>query len=333
MLIKIFFSLIIALLVWQGLNILHIFLKRQFLIVSDEVVKRNEKLWEQCLLLTGKQVKIITTLIRNVALWWFKKKADEQLQVRKGTVLQNVVNHLNQNLSHDLQLKTINPATTGGIDIWVYLANNLNDDEQLSLERRILGLISFYDTDAEAYFLDFKADEEMFSMTGDHVARGFDCLELFETVYRRFESRLKKQEESSHNLYLIFDEWQAFLAYLEQTDKKKHKEVLSKMLMMNSMGRSLGCRILLSSQRFLLSELPGRYNFNCIISLSTSFLLAANNRQLLFPDMEKDEVVVKPRGYGYFQLEGEPVKMFRTIQVRDEERLNQRIQELFSRYS
>ena len=54
MLIKIFFSLIIALLVWQGLNILHIFLKRQFLIVSDEVVKRNEKLWEQCLLLTGK---------------------------------------------------------------------------------------------------------------------------------------------------------------------------------------------------------------------------------------------------------------------------------------
>ena len=199
--------------------------------------------------------------------------------------------------------------------------------------RRLLGLISFHDTDAEAYFLDFKADEEMFSMAGDHVARGFNCLELFETVYQRFEARLNKQEENSHNLYLIFDEWQAFLAYLEQTDKKKHKEVLSNMLMMNSMGRSLGLRIILSSQRFLMSDLPGRYNFNCIISLSTSFLMSTNNRQLLFPDMEKDEVVVKPRGYGYFQLEGESVKMFRTIQVRDEERLNQRMQELFSRYS
>ena len=199
--------------------------------------------------------------------------------------------------------------------------------------RRLLGLISFYDIDAEAYFLDFKADEEMFSMTSAHVARGFNCLELFETVYQRFEARLDKQEQNSHNLYLIFDEWQAFLAYLEQTDKKKHKEVLSKMLMMNSMGRSLGLRIILSSQRFLMSDLPGRYNFNCIISLSTSFLLSTNNRQLLFPDMEKDEVVIKPRGYGYFQLEGEPVKLFRTIQVRDEERLNQRIQELFSRYS
>ena len=173
----------------------------------------------------------------------------------------------------------------------------------------------------------------MFSMTSDHVARGFNCLELFETVYQRFEARLDKQEQNSHNLYLIFDEWQAFLAYLEQTDKKKHKDALSKMLMMNSLGRSLGLRIILSSQRFLMSDLPGRYNFNCIISLSTSFLMSTNNRQLLFPDMEKDEVVIKPRGYGYFQLEGESVKLFRTIQVRDEERLNQRMQELFSRYS
>ncbi|WP_341932061.1 hypothetical protein [Streptococcus pluranimalium] len=198
--------------------------------------------------------------------------------------------------------------------------------------RRLLGLISFYDVTAEAYFMDFKADDEMFPMTGNHIARGFDCMELFETVYRHFEARLSKTESKIHNIYLIFDEWQAFLAYLEQTDKKQHKETLSKMLMMNSMGRSLGFRIILSSQRFLMSDLPGRYNFNCIISLSTSFLKSTNNRQLLFPDMEKDEVIIKPRGYGYFQLEGEDVRLFRTIQVKHEVRLNERIQELFSRY-
>lgn len=198
--------------------------------------------------------------------------------------------------------------------------------------RRVLGLISVHDTTAEAYFMDFKADEDMFSMTGSHVARGFDCLELFETIFRRFESRLSKQESNSHNLYFIFDEWQAFLAYLEQTDKNKYKEVLTSMLMMNSMGRSLGIRIILSSQRFLMADLPGRYNFNCVISLSTSFLLATNNRQLLFPDMEKNEVVVKPRGYGYMQLEGNEVRLFRTIPVKDQARLDYRIQELFSRY-
>ena len=144
MLIKISFYLILALFVWQGLNILYITLKRQFLIVSDEVVKKNENLWEQCLLLTGKQVKIITTLIRNVTLWLLKKKADEQLQARKATILQNVVNHLNQNLSHDLQLKTINPATTGGVDVWVYLTNNLNETEKNFLEDYFMGVLSKY---------------------------------------------------------------------------------------------------------------------------------------------------------------------------------------------
>ena len=185
MLIKIFFSLIIALLVWQGLNILHIFLKRQFLIVSDEVVKRNEKLWEQCLLLTGKQVKIITTLIRNVALWWFKKKADEQLQVRKGTVLQNVVNHLNQNLSHDLQLKTINPATTGGIDIWVYLANNLNDDEQLSLENYFTGVLSKY---TRKFALDVLTVE---LVSGAGWVAKFDVKTIEEATYNRMTRQTK----------------------------------------------------------------------------------------------------------------------------------------------
>lgn len=185
MLIKIFFSLIIALLVWQGLNILHIFLKRQFLIVSDEVVKRNEKLWEQCLLLTGKQVKIISTLIRNVTLWWFKKKADEQLQVRKGTVLQNVVNHLNQNLSHDLQLKTINPATTGGIDIWVYLANNLNDDEQLSLENYFTGVLSKY---TREFALDVLTVE---LVSGAGWVAKFDVKTIEEATYNRMTRQTK----------------------------------------------------------------------------------------------------------------------------------------------
>lgn len=185
MLIKIFFSLIIALFVWQGLNILHISLKRQFLILSDEVVKRNENLWEQCLLLTGKQVKIITTLIRNVILWLLKKKADEQLQARKATILQNVVNHLNQNLSQDLQLKTINPATTRGIDIWVYLANNLNDDEQLSLENYFTGVLSKYTSE---FALDVLTVE---LVSGAGWVAKFDVKTIEEATYNRMTRQTK----------------------------------------------------------------------------------------------------------------------------------------------
>ena len=189
MLIKISFYLILALFVWQGLNILYITLKRQFLILSDEVVKRNENLWEQCLLLTGKQVKFITTLIQNVTLWWFNKKADEQLQVRKGTVLQNVVNHLNQNLSHDLQLKTIKPATTDGVEVWVYLANNLNDDEQLSLENYFLGILSIY---TDKFALDVLTVE---LVAGSGWVAKFDVKTIQEATYNRMTRQTKVSYE------------------------------------------------------------------------------------------------------------------------------------------
>ena len=190
MLIKIFFSLIIALFVWQGLNILHISLKRQFLILSDEVVKRNENLWEQCLLLTGKQVKIITTLIRNVILWLLKKKADEQLQARKATILQNVVNHLNQNLSQDLQLKTINPATTGGVDVWVYLVNNLDDNDKFSLENYFIGVISKYTSE---FALDVLTVEQV---AGAGWIAKFDVKTIEEATYNRMARQTEiKQEE------------------------------------------------------------------------------------------------------------------------------------------
>ena len=144
MLMKILSYLFIVLFLWQSVNVLCISLKRQFLILSDEVVKKNENPWEQCLLLTGKQVKIITTLIRDIILWLLKKKADEQLLARKATILQNIVNHLNQNLSQDLQLKTINPATTGGVDVWVYLANNLDTNSQKELEEYFMGVLAKY---------------------------------------------------------------------------------------------------------------------------------------------------------------------------------------------
>ena len=144
MLFKLFFYLILTLLIWQGLNVTYIYLKRQFLLLSNEVVDNNGSIWEQCLLLSGNQVGILKNLIQELIFWQLNKTIEKQLQARKSTVLQNVVNHLNQNLYQDLQLKTVNPATTGGVDIWVYLANNLNDDEQLSLENYFVGVITLY---------------------------------------------------------------------------------------------------------------------------------------------------------------------------------------------
>lgn len=198
MLIKILSYLFIILFLWQSVNVLFILLKRQFLILSDEVVKRNENLWEQCLLLTGKQVKIITTLIRNVILWLLKKKVDEQLQARKATILQNVVNHLNQNLSHDLQLKTINPATTRGVDVWVYLANNLDTNSQKELEEYFRGVLAKYTNE---FALDYMHIE--MNVGAGWVAK-FDVKTIEEATYNRMAraSEVVQEEEFDEDLDL-----------------------------------------------------------------------------------------------------------------------------------
>ena len=59
MLFKLFLYLILTLLIWQGLNVTYIYLKRQFFLLSNEVVDNNGSMWEQCLLLSGNQVRIL----------------------------------------------------------------------------------------------------------------------------------------------------------------------------------------------------------------------------------------------------------------------------------
>ena len=198
MLMKILSYLFIVLFLWQIVNVLCISLKRQFLILSDEVVKKNENLWEQCLLLTGKQVKIITTLIRDVILWLLKKKADEQLQARKATILQNVVNHLNQNLAHDLQLKTINPATTRGVDVWVYLAHNLDTNSQKELEEYFMGVLAKYTNE---FALDYMHIE--MNIGAGWIAK-FDVKTIEEATYNRMAraSEVVQEEEFDEDLDL-----------------------------------------------------------------------------------------------------------------------------------
>ncbi len=129
---------------WQSLNVLFIFLKRKFLYLSGTVHKRETNLFNESLLLSGVQIQTIISLIKKLFNWWSKEKETEQLQTRKSIVLKNVVNHLNQTLFQDLGIKTVSPATTGGVDVWVYLTNNLNETEKSSLEDYFMGVLSKY---------------------------------------------------------------------------------------------------------------------------------------------------------------------------------------------
>ena len=198
MLFKLFFYLILTLLIWQCLNVTYIYLKRQFLLLSNEVVDNNGNIWEQCLLLSGNQIRILKNLIQKLISWQLNKTIDKQLQVQKTTALLNVVNYFNKNLYQDLQLKTINPTTTDGVEVWVYLANNLNDDEQLSLENYFIGVISKYTSE---FALDVLTVEQV---AGAGWIAKFDVKTIEEATYNRMAraSEVVQEEEFDEDLDL-----------------------------------------------------------------------------------------------------------------------------------
>lgn len=177
--------------IWQSLNILFIFLKRKFLYLSGTVHKRETNLFNESLLLSGIQIQTIISLIKKIFNWWSKEKETEQLQTRKSIVLKNVVNHLNQTLFQDLGIKTVSPATTGGVDVWVYLANNLNETEKSSLEDYFIGVLSKYTTE---FALDILVIEQ--NAGAGWIAK-FDVKPIEEAIYNRMarQSSIEIEEE------------------------------------------------------------------------------------------------------------------------------------------
>ena len=183
-------SLMLAI-IWQSLNVLFIFLKRKFLYLSGTVHKRETNLFNEALLLSGVQIQTIISLIKENLNWWSKERETVQLQTRKSIVLKNVVNHLNQTLFQDLGIKTVSPATTGGVDVWVYLAKNLNETEKNFLEDYFMGVLSKY---TDEFGLDTLVVE--LNVGAGWVGK-FDVKPIKEATYNRMtrQSSVEKEED------------------------------------------------------------------------------------------------------------------------------------------
>lgn len=177
--------------IWQSLNVLFIFLKRKFLYLSGAVHKRETNLFNEALLLSGVQIQTIISLIKENLNWWSKERETVQLQTRKSIVLKNVVNHLNQTLFQDLGIKTVSPATTGGVDVWVYLAKNLNETEKNFLEDYFMGVLSKY---TDEFGLDTLVVE--LNVGAGWVGK-FDVKPIKEATYNRMtrQSSVEKEED------------------------------------------------------------------------------------------------------------------------------------------
>lgn len=88
-------------------------------------------------------------------------------------------------------IKTVSPATTGGVDVWVYLAKNLNETEKNFLEDYFMGVLSKY-TD------EFGLDNLVVELNvGAGWVGKFDVKPIKEATYNRMtrQSSVEKEED------------------------------------------------------------------------------------------------------------------------------------------
>ncbi len=121
---------------------------------------------------------------------------NEQLILRKEKVLVNTKNHINLTLEKDLGLNTTQPATTGGIDVWVYLANKLDSATETKLEDYFSGVLSKY---TQEFALDILVIEQI---AGAGWVAKFDVKPIAEAQYNRMAraSEVVQEEKFDEDL-------------------------------------------------------------------------------------------------------------------------------------
>ena len=175
---KLILKMIILVSLWYLTIFILLLLKRKADFYSGKVVKTNKlKVASlQVLLYQVEMILLLAKFIFNKAQIYFEEKNTEK---KKMIVLQNVVHHLNQNLKTELGIKIVSPATSNGIDIWIYLANNLKDADKTLLEDYFSGVLSKYTAEFALDILIIKQN------AGAGWIATFDIKPVAEATYNR----------------------------------------------------------------------------------------------------------------------------------------------------
>ncbi|HEM5176068.1 TPA: hypothetical protein ACGO8I_001218 [Streptococcus suis] len=161
--------------VWFFSNFSYVLIVRCLKYYNNQIMSVKFNPWlETCNLIT-----IQFGYLKQIVKWLIDNEQQEQLQQRKFNALQKVINNLNETLTNDLGIKTTQPATTGGIDVWVYLANKLDSATETKLENYFSGVLSKY---TQEFALDILVIEQI---AGAGWVAKFDVKPVAEAQYNR----------------------------------------------------------------------------------------------------------------------------------------------------
>ncbi|EFM36265.1 hypothetical protein HMPREF9189_0077 [Streptococcus sp. oral taxon 071 str. 73H25AP] len=189
---KLILKMIILVSLWYLTIFILLLLKRIADFYSGKVVKTNKLKVAtlQVLLYQLEMILLFAKFIFNKVQIYFEEK---NTQKRKMIVLQNVVHHLNQNLKTELGIKIVSPATSNGIDIWIYLANNLKDADKTLLEDYFSGVLSKYTAEFALDILIIKQN------AGAGWIATFDIKPVAEATYNRMARASEVTNEDKYD--------------------------------------------------------------------------------------------------------------------------------------
>lgn len=138
----------------------------------------------------------------------------------------------------------------------------------------LLGKLLQADSNIILYFCDFKKSQEFAFLNNEHpfYFAGNDCYKGVMQYYNAF-STARESSQDSHRYILIFDEYPAFINYLQmkdKTEKTKHaNEVLNAISEILMLGRGIKFGVWIVTQRpdSTLFANGARDNFMVIIGL------------------------------------------------------------------
>ncbi|HEL0720236.1 hypothetical protein KP778_04115 [Streptococcus equi subsp. zooepidemicus] len=185
-------NFIVLVIVWFFSNFSYVLIVRRLKYYNNQIMSVKFNPWlETCNLIV-----IQFGYLRQIVKWLLDKEQQKQLQQLKSNALQKVIYNLNQTLTNDLSIKTTQPSTTNGVEVWVYLANKLDSATETKLEDYFSGVLSKY---TQEFALDILVIEQI---AGAGWVAKFDVKPVAEAQYNRMAraSEVVQEEKFDEDL-------------------------------------------------------------------------------------------------------------------------------------
>ena len=166
------------------------------------------------------------------------------------------------------------------------------------LLKKILARIGKYISGAKIILCDFKADTDFALFKSAY--RFLDCSDGLAQAVRILQDRQADLHADRYPLFLVFDEWAAYLSFLDKKAADAAKQQLALLLML---GRSFNIHVILAQQRVDSNYFSAgvRDNFSLIIGMGR---LSKEAVQMMFSDCKDDVNPCMERGCGNLLLGG-----------------------------